>query len=366
MKQSTLVWAIIFVLGAIGLVANGLLRPNGFSKQFVLVTPVKFIEVDVAAPIGAAPDEKTVTRWVASDSPMLSLPNVSRTRTAPVGWSDVTEVSATEAWRRQGAPVVAGEPYVQFSWANTIGVWIAAFFTLAILSFLWNDNPVYKFAESVVVGVSAAYWMVFAFWSTLVPTLAQPLMPGLMKAWALPGTSGTHESMWWVAFFPLGLGLMLLMRLSPKGAWISVWPLAFIVGLTAGIKLVSHVQADFLAQISNSILPLVAMREGAFDWGKSLGNLTLIVGLLSVLTYFFFSIEHKGVVGKVARVGVWFLMVAFGAAFAFTVMGRITLLSARMQFLFDDWLWLIDPNGSHTVVATVKAATGVLMSALVT
>jgi hypothetical protein len=49
-------------------------------------------------------------------------------------------------------------------------------------------------------------------------------------------------------------------------------------------------------------------------------------------------------VGGAARVGVWYLMITFGAAFGFTVMGRIALLAARFEFLFDDWLWLIDPN----------------------
>jgi hypothetical protein len=64
------------------------------------------------------------------------------------------------------------------------------------------------------------------------------------------------------------------------------------------------------------------------------------VGVITVLVYFFFSLEHKGVVGKTARVGVWFLMITFGAAFGFTVMGRITLLVGRFDFLFNDWLGL--------------------------
>ena len=34
-----------------------------------------------------------------------------------------------------------------------------------------------------------------------------------------------------------------------------------------------------------------------------------VVGVLSVLTYFFFSVEHKGAVGKAARLGVWMLNV---------------------------------------------------------
>ena len=63
-----------------------------------------------------------------------------------------------------------------------------------------------------------------------------------------------------------------------------------------------------------------------------------VVGVLSVLTYFFFSLEHKGAVGKTARVGVWFLMITFGSAFGLTVMGRITLLAQRFEFLFTDWL----------------------------
>ena len=44
--------------------------------------------------------------------------------------------------------------------------------------------------------------------------------------------------------------------------------------------------------------------------------------------------------------GIWFLMITFGAAFGYTVMGRIALLAIRLEFLFDDWLWLIDPNPS--------------------
>ena len=73
----------------------------------------------------------------------------------------------------------------------------------------------------------------------------------------------------------------------------------------------------------------------------------LIVSVLSAIVYFFFSIEHTGVVGQVSRVGVWVLMVTFGAAFGYTVMGRIALLAIRFEFLFDDWLWLIDPTGKR-------------------
>ena len=50
--------------------------------------------------------------------------------------------------------------------SSSIGVWIGAFLTLCILSFLYKDNPFYKFAEHLFIGISAAYWMVMGFWTT--------------------------------------------------------------------------------------------------------------------------------------------------------------------------------------------------------
>ncbi len=34
-------------------------------------------------------------------------------------------------------------------------VWVAAFFTLAIYSFLYKDNVIYKITESIFIGVAA-------------------------------------------------------------------------------------------------------------------------------------------------------------------------------------------------------------------
>ena len=81
--------------------------------------------------------------------------------------------------------------------------------------------------------------------------------------------------------------------------------------------------------------------------------------MLCAVTYFFFSFEHKGVVGRVAKVGIWFLMITFGAAFGYTVMGRIALLAIRIEFLLDDWLWLIDPSRRRAVAMLLQALLGI-------
>ena len=48
----------------------------------------------------------------------------------------------------------------------------------------------------------------------------------------------------------------------------------------------------------------------------------------------------KGIGKAVSRVGIWFLMIAFGASFGYTVMGRLSLLIGRVQFLLFEWLKL--------------------------
>ena len=67
-------------------------------------------------------------------------------------------------------------------------------------------------------------------------------------------------------------------------------------------------------------------------------TIIVVVGVLSTLIYFYFSKEHVGVLGVTAKVGIWFIMISFGAHFGYTVMGRVSLLIGRVQFLIDDWL----------------------------
>ena len=309
MKRETLISTSLLVLGALFLAGRMFLTEHGMGKAYVRAVEIKPKEV-------------------------------------------VTDVSWTKyenATQRQYHESVDQDPdqtQFQFSLSRTIGIWVAAFFTLFIFSFLYKDNPFYKIAESVVVGVSAAYWMVVGFWTTIVPNLLGKLAPEWINSWAMPGLDTEAE---YIYLVPLIMGIMLIWRLAPKGGWISRWPLAFIIGTTAGIRLIGFIHADFLGQIRNTIMSLaVYSPETGLNFWDSIKNIIIVIGVLTTIVYFFFSIEHEGLVGQTAKVGIWFLMITFGAAFGYTVMGRIALLAIRMEFLMNDWLWLIDP--SHTRV----------------
>ena len=64
-------------------------------------------------------------------------------------------------------------------------------------------------------------------------------------------------------------------------------------------------------------------------------QIIVLIGVLSGLIYFFFSKENKGIVGNISKIGVYFLMIKFGAAFGFTVMGRVALCIGRFEDLIN-------------------------------
>ncbi len=68
---------------------------------------------------------------------------------------------------------------------------------------------------------------------------------------------------------------------------------------------------------------------------SNLNAIVLLIGVISVLFYFFFSIEHAGPVRVAARIGILFLMISFGAAFGYTVMARMSLLIGRLSDLIE-------------------------------
>ena len=335
MERKTLIWTIVFVASGLFLLLRAT-TGQGMGKVYVREIPQEFVNV-------TEPDAEE-PMWVEVSSEAAEGYNFTDSQRYPaderIRWTTTEPVDPKDYYAAQKDDPAQTE--IKLSFWRTFGLWLAAFFTLAIFSFLYKDSPLYKTAEAVVVGVSAAYWMVVGFHSTLLPNLFGKIWPEWIQSWAMPGLKEPRNLVYLVA---LGFGVMLLWRLSPKGGWISRWPLAFFIGVFCGVRLIGYLHGDFLNQIRNAIVPL-AVYDGsqAFDLWGSLRSVILVGGLLAGLVYFFFSFEHKGIVGKTAKVGIWVLMITFGAGFGYTVMGRIALLAIRLEFLFDDWLWFMDPT----------------------
>ena len=212
-----------------------------------------------------------------------------------------------------------------------IGVWIAALLTLGIISFLYRDNVIYKISEAIFVGVSAGYWFIQLFWENLYKKFWVGVFP-------LPGSDQAPQ---YILIGGVLLGILMLSRLlGNKVGWISRWPLAFIVGATAGLKMMLYMTSNALAQINATVGNFVGSVNEPTTAGI-VAAATVAIGTFCGLVYFFFSKEHSGWFGGMATIGTWFLMVTFGASFGFTVMSRMSLLLGRIDFLLSDWLHLI-------------------------
>ena len=201
-----------------------------------------------------------------------------------------------------------------------IGVWCIVLLTLSIFSYLYGDNPFYKAAEHIFVGVSAGYIFTITFWDTIWPNLFGRLFPEYVGA-------GFGFDITYV--FPLILGIFMLFRLSKKYDWLSRISIAYIVGMMAGLKFYVFLNSNLLTQIKSSTVNLSGTYFSIFN------DIIILIGVICGLVYFFFSKEHTGTLGKISRIGVYFLMIKFGASFGFAVMGRISLLIGRFEELIE-------------------------------
>jgi len=232
---------------------------------------------------------------------------------------------------------------------------INGLFTLAILSFLFRDNPVYKLAEHLFIGLAAGYYVGIQWHNVFIPNLWRPLI----------GAGDAAPRL--VLLLPFLIGILMFSRFVSRWAWLSRWSLAVIVGTYAGLAVIGAAQGDFLPQVEATMVSLLP-RAGLpmFDSTNASGasvinNLIMVVGLFASLIYFFFSTEHRGGVGGVAKLGIWFLMISFGASYGFTVMARYSLLIGRLDHLLIDWP-AVAPTAAH--VSLILFALGILIASL--
>jgi hypothetical protein len=196
-----------------------------------------------------------------------------------------------------------------------IGAWLAGGLTIFIFSFLYKDNPFFKIAEHLYLGAGMGWWFQTYLYSIWIPKVAVPLR---------------HHD--WLVLVPALLGLSLVTQFIPKISWVSRYGFTFLMGYGAGLAIPVGLSTDFMNQIYGSIKPFTDIahltRMGAFN------SLLVALGTITVLFYFFFSVENKGAVKKISNVGIYFLMAYFGTTFGNTVMARFSLLYGRFDELY--------------------------------
>jgi hypothetical protein len=200
-------------------------------------------------------------------------------------------------------------------WIYTLGSAII----LAYLSMIfWRENLWSRWAEYSVVGLGIGYTLVTTT-MRVVDYIAQPLQAGDI-----------------LVVVPIILGLLAYAQFSRGARWAIRFPLAFISSIGVSIVLTGIPSANFIGPLKSIAVPLTT--GNAMDIVNAIIG---IVGVITVLSYFTFTREHKGIIGQSANIGRYFIMAAMGAGFGMAFISQGTFLLNVLIYMLRDWLGIL-------------------------
>ena len=122
---------------------------------------------------------------------------------------------------------------------------IALFLTLAVFSFLFRDNVIYKFAEHLFVGTSVGYTIFVSYTNLFLPRVWNPFRRAL-------GDGDVLLAVW------LGLGIVVgflyFSRFSQNWSWVSRYPISITVGYLTGYSIIPSLKARILSQLYGTVV----------------------------------------------------------------------------------------------------------------
>ncbi len=208
---------------------------------------------------------------------------------------------------------------------------ISFLLTVMVLSYLFGDNPLFRFATHVFVGVSAGYVAVVAFYQVILPYLVFPLWNAPMIEKGL-------------LLIPLILSALMLMKISPRLGWLGGPAVAYLVGVSAAVAIGGAVLGTIFPQTAAAIEPFDILDPNQVNPVESLFNgLVMLVATIGTLAYFHFgarrqadgSTKRNGLIEVFAWVGRLFVALTFGVLFAGVYTAALTALIERIHSLLN-------------------------------
>jgi hypothetical protein len=210
--------------------------------------------------------------------------------------------------------------------ANLIGGIVAGLLTLMVFSYLLGANPLWRIAQSLLVGVSVGYVTLLVLTQVIAPQVGRIIQP----------PEGAPDTERWLAVVPVALGLLLLLRIAVPGAWPASLGLNLVVVVGAALAL-GGALAGILVPQTLDTMRLLYFSDDPAAIAALVGNVVLVLGVICALVYFAFAARANGqrprVVREVSVVGRWVLVIAFGAILGSLATTFYSALIERLVFL---------------------------------
>jgi hypothetical protein len=214
---------------------------------------------------------------------------------------------------------------------EVISGFIGLILTLLVFSYLIGDNPLFRFAIYLFIGVSSGY-AAFAAWQyVLWPKLFSPFFsqPGSLNQLILLAV-------------PLVLSLSLLAKLSPRTSSMGNFAMAVLVGVGAATAVGGA--------LMGTLVPQAAAAMNEFDIGSVTGAaiLTRLIqaaimffGTILTLAAFHFttgrapdgSPKKSGFLDGLGQAGRVFISITLGVLFAGVYVASLTAMIERLSTL---------------------------------
>jgi len=197
-------------------------------------------------------------------------------------------------------------------------IWFGALITIGFMSLLYKDNVFFRFAEVSYASFAIGHTVIVAI-STL-QTRLQPIGKGS-----------------YILIVPTILGILTFLIISKKYSWLAAYPLSILVGVTLSVRIGGMLSGDIVAQIGSVVSDGITIMSGK----SSIISLTALISFIATitsLTYFIFTREHTGIHKWSAKLGQYFMMIAFGAYVANMVLSETAFALNKVIFLLRIWL----------------------------
>jgi hypothetical protein len=216
-----------------------------------------------------------------------------------------------------------------------VGLSLGFLLTILVFSYLLGDNPFFRLAIHIFIGVAAAYVAIVTVNNVLIPRLIIPLIQG----------SQGERLLSILLFIP---GLFLFFKVTPLRK-AGNWAVAILVGIGAAAAIGGAITGTLFPQILgtiNSVDPSAYTISNS-RWDQAINGIIIVLGTVTTLIYFHFGTqdipgqtdERLPIIEQISKVGKIFLAITFGALYAGVF---LSALAALVERLSSFWSFLIN------------------------
>lgn len=204
--------------------------------------------------------------------------------------------------------------------------------TLLIFSYILGDNPLFRIATYIFVGVSAAYVALQVIYQVLIPRLVEPLLAGS-----------------YLLVIPLLLGVLVIAKLFPRISGVGSLSMGYLVGAAAAVAVGGALFGTLLGQARGAVDEFGLAAMGVTPAMQVVEGIFLLVGTVATLLYFQYGATKRAdqpptrpaAVELLAQVGRVFIAITLGALFAGVFSAALAALIERMDAILQVFSLLV-------------------------